>query len=113
MTAYKGEIWLANLNTQKRANEVGKMRPVLVIQSDLLNQSAYTNTVVIPFTTQLIDDAEPLRLRFRAREKLNQDSDALIGNIRSIDNDRFVEKLATATDEELKAVMLLLLEILD
>lgn len=113
MTAYKGEIWLANLNPQKKANEVGKMRPVLVIQSDLLNQSAYTNTVVIPLTTQIIDDAEPLRLRFRAREKLKHDSDALIGHIRSIDNDRFVEKLATATDEELKAVMLFLLEILD
>jgi len=113
MTACRGEIWLANLNPQKKANEIGKMRPVLIIQSDVLNQSAYTTTVVIPLTTQLIDDAEPLRFRFTAREKLQKNSDALIGHIRSIDNDRFVEKLATATDEEIKTVMMLLIEILD
>lgn len=113
MTACKGEIWLANLNPQKRANEIGKMRPVLVIQSDVLNHAAYTNTIGIPLTTQLIDDAEPLRFRFTAREKLEKNSDALIGHIRSIDNDRFVEKLANATEDELKTVMMLLIEILD
>lgn len=113
MTACKGEIWLANLNPQKRANEIGKLRPVMVVQSDVLNQSAYSNTIVIPLTTQLIDDAEPLRFRMTAREKLEKNSDVLIGHIRSIDNDRFVEKLANATNDELKMVMKFLLEILD
>ncbi len=113
MTACKGEIWLANLNPQKKANEIGKIRPVLVIQSDVLNQSSYTTTVIIPLTTQLIDDAEPLRFRFTAREKLEKNSDALIGHVRSIDNDRFVEKIATSTDDELKTVLILLIEILD
>jgi mRNA interferase MazF len=30
--AYRGEIWLANLNPNKKNNEVGKTRPVLIIQ---------------------------------------------------------------------------------
>lgn len=89
------------------------MRPVLVIQSDLLNHSPYANTIVLPLTTQRIDGAEPLRFRAGKREKLKQDSDILIGHIRSIDNDRFVEKLAEASTEEMQKVMLLLFEILD
>ncbi len=113
MTACKGEIWLANLNPQKKPNEVGKMRPVLVIQNDILNRSAYPNTIVIPLSTRLVDDAEPLRFRISARKKLEKDSDALIGHIRSIDNDRFVEKLAEVTEEELKTVLKLLIEILE
>ncbi len=113
MTACKAEIWLANLNPQKKANEIGKMRPVLVIQTDLLNQSSYGNTIVLPLTTQLVDEAEPLRFRISKQEKLEKDSDILIGHIRSIDNDRFIEKLATVDNDEMTLIMKLLLEILD
>jgi len=113
MTVCKGEIWLANLNPQKRANEVGKMRPVLVIQSDLLNNSDYPTTVVMPLTTRLIDDAQPLRYRIEKRDKLKQNSDVLIAQIRSIDNSRFVERLATIDDKEVQTILALLSEILD
>ena len=113
MTACKGDIWLANLNPQKRANEVGKLRPVLVIQSDLLNHSVYPTTVVMPLTTQLIDDAQPLRYRIEKIGKLNQDSDVLIGQIRAIDNSRFVEKLSSIDAKELQKITALLFDILD
>ena len=113
MTVCKGEIWLANLNPQKRANEVGKMRPVLVIQSDLLNNSDYPTTVVMPLTTRLIDDAQPLRYRIEKRDKLKQNSDVLVAQIRSIDNSRFVERLATIDDKEVQTILALLSEILD
>ena len=36
----------------------------------------------------LIDDAEPLRIRVKAREKLTRESDLLIDQIRAIDNRR-------------------------
>jgi mRNA interferase MazF len=100
----RGEIWLANLNPVKKNNEMGKIRPVLIFQNDELNHSEYPTTIVIPLTTSLIDDAEPIRMRVKKREKLLQDSDLVITQIRSIDNNRFMEKLASLKTDEMKKV---------
>ncbi|MFA5233451.1 MAG: type II toxin-antitoxin system PemK/MazF family toxin [Sulfurimonas sp.] len=107
----RSEIWLANLNPVKKNNEMGKIRPVLVFQNDELNHSEYPTTIIIPLTTSLIDDAEPIRMRVKKREKLLQDSDLVITQIRSIDNDRFVEKLASLKTDEIKRVKELLDEV--
>lgn len=108
----RGEIWLANLNPIKKNNEMGKVRPVLVFQNNELNHSEYPTTIVIPLTTSLIDDAEPIRFRIERREKLLEDSDLVITQIRSIDNDRFIEKLASLTSEEMKKIKELLDEVI-
>ena len=94
MTAYNGEIWLANLNPSKKPNEVAKVRPVLIFQNDNLNESEYPTTIILPLTTSLIDDAKPLRFRLKKRDKLQEDSDILIAQIRAIDNSRLLEKLS-------------------
>ena len=112
MTAYKGEIWLANLNPAKRANEVAKVRPVLVFQNNDLNESAYATTIILPLTTALIEDAQPLRMRIAKRERLKEESDLLIAQIRAIDNGKFIEKLATLSDTEMKHVKALLDEVM-
>lgn len=39
----------------------------------------------------MVDHAEPLRLRIKARDKLKKDSDLLIDQIRAIDNKRLIE----------------------
>lgn len=70
----RGEIYLANLNP-KRGSEVGKLRPVLVIQTDMLNEVFHPTVIVLPLSTQLIDDAYPLRLGIQKRDKLEKDSD--------------------------------------
>ena len=113
MTAYKGEIWLANLNPVKKSNEVGKTRPVLVFQNNDLNESSYPTTIILPLTTVLIDNAEPLRLRVLKRENLKKDSDLLLAQIRAIDNSRLIEKLAILKEEELLKVKSLLNEIIN
>lgn len=112
MTAYRGEIWLANLNPSKRANEIGKTRPVLVFQNDELNKSDYATTIIIPLTTSLIDDAEPLRYRIDKRDKLEKDSDLLVAHIRSIDNNRLIQKVATLSKNEMNKIKKLLDEVL-
>ena len=104
MTVYRGEIWLANLNPVKKNNEVGKVQPVYILQTDELNHSPYPTTIILPLATICIDDAEPLRMRVDKREKLQQNSDMLIAQVRAIDNSRFVERLATLTSDELKKV---------
>jgi len=103
MTAYRGEIWLINLNP---------IRPALVLQNNELNSGNYPTTIILPLTTSLINDAEPLRYRVLKREKLDQDSDILIANIRAIDNVRFIEKLTSLTKKELLYVKNLLDEVI-
>lgn len=86
MTIYKqGEIWLANLNPNK-GKEPGKTRPVLILQHEALLKVAHPTTIILPLTTKLIEDAEPLRFRIPAQDQLEQDSDLLIDQIRAIDN---------------------------
>ncbi len=109
----KGEIWLANLNPAKKNNEVGKIRPVLVFQTDDLNESDYPTTIIIPLTTSLIDDAEPIRMRISGRDKLLKDSDLIITQIRSIDNSRFIEKVAIVTKDEYSRIKVFLQELID
>ena len=100
----RGEIWLANLNPTKKNNEMGKTRPVLIYQNNEINRSEYPTTIVIPLTTSLIDNAEPIRLRVKKRGEMVSDSDIVITQIRAIDNSRFVKKLGKLTKEELVKV---------
>lgn len=104
MMVSKGEIWLANLNPSKKSNEMGKVRPVLVYQNDELNHSDYPTTIIIPLTTHLIDDAEPIRMRINKKEKLKEDSDLVITHIRAIDNNRFIEKLTMLNNVQIQKV---------
>jgi mRNA interferase MazF len=86
MDCRRGEIRIANFNPS-RGTEAGKIRPCLVIQSDLLNEELHPSTTVIPLTSQLAD-AVPLRLRIHARDQLRVDSDLMIDQVRTIDNRR-------------------------
>jgi len=111
--ASKGQVWLANLNPAKKNNEVGKVRPVLIFQNDELNHTEYPTTIILPLTTQLIDDVQPIRMRIPKRGKLMQDSDIIITQIRAIDNSRLVEHLSDITEQEFSIVKKLFLEIIE
>jgi mRNA interferase MazF len=86
----QGEIWLANLNPS-RGTEAGKCRPVLVTQDQALLDVGHPSTLIIPLTTNLIDNAEPLRIRIKPRDSLDKESDLLIDQIRAIDNKRLMK----------------------
>ena len=85
----RGEVWLAGLDP-RRGTEPGKTRPVLVVQAQALLDAIHPSTLVIPLTTSLIDDAEPLRIRVPASRGLRQASDLLVDQLRAIDNRRLV-----------------------
>jgi mRNA interferase MazF len=108
----RGEVWLADLNPP-HGTEPGKTRPVLVVQSQPLLDAGHPSTYVIPLTTKLVSNAEPLRIRVLAAEKLLRDSDLLMDQLRAIDNRRLVKgpilKLpASAMKEILRALVELL-----
>ena len=86
----RGEVWLANLNP-RQGTEPGKTRPVLVVQTQALLDADHPSTLIVPLTTRLVDDAEPLRVRLRASGGLRSDSDLLIDQLRAIDNRRLVQ----------------------
>src|SRR6185369_2007019 len=95
----QGEVWLANLNPG-RGTEPGKIRPVLVLQNQALLDAEHPSTLIIPLTTNLVDDAEPLRLRVSAQESLNKDSDLLVDQLRAIDNKRLIDGPLLRLDDE-------------
>jgi mRNA interferase MazF len=108
----KGEIWLANLNPT-RGTEAGKTRPVLIMQDQALLNIKHPSTLIIPLTTNLIEKAEPLRIRIHAKNDLKKDSDLLIDQIRAIDNKRLVKgPLTKITANRLKFIYNAVLEVI-
>jgi mRNA interferase MazF len=98
----QGEIWLANLNPGK-GSEPGKTRPVLIVQGQALLDAGHPSTLIIPLTTKLIEDAEPLRIRIVAHGRLKHDSDLLLDQLRAIDNRRLTEGPLTQCDGQMLA----------
>jgi len=108
----KGEIWLANLNPG-RGTEPGKTRPVLILQDQALLDVSHPSTIITPLTTDLVENAMPLRIRIAAKDKLEKDSDILIDQIRAIDNKRLVHgPLTTITKTQLKVVYQAICEVI-
>ena len=100
----RGEIWVGNLNPNRGA-EVGKVRPVLVIQEDRLTEAGLPTVVVLPLTTQTRPGLRHLRVLIRARERLQQDCQVMVEQPRTLDRNRLGEgPLTGLTSEELAQV---------
>jgi mRNA interferase MazF len=85
----RGEIWLADLNPQQGTTP-GKTWPVLVVQATALSAAGHPSTLVLSLTTNLVDDAAPLRVRVAAHGR-TLESDVMIDQLRAIDNRRLVK----------------------
>ena len=92
MTHKRFEIWSADLNP-RIGTEPGKIRPVVVIQSDLLND-IHPSTIICPITTNVENKSEILRVHIiKGEAGLTKNSDILVDQIRAIDNTRFKKKI--------------------
>ena len=88
MSIKQFEIWIADLNPQI-GTEPGKTRPVLAIQTNLLNKIPHPSTIVCPITTNVKKDSEILRVHLKkGTANLHQACDIMIDQIRAIDNKR-------------------------
>jgi mRNA interferase MazF len=88
-------IYLADLDPSF-GSEPGKIRPVVVIQTDMLNDVGHKSTVTCPLTTKLIDEKDAFPLRIYLNKKtvgIKEDSDILVDQIRAIDNKRFIKHI--------------------
>jgi len=87
------EIWIADLNPQI-GTEAGKTRPVLVIQSDLLNKIPHSSTLICPITTNVEKDVDILRVHLKkGMANLHENCDIMIDQLRAIDNKRLIKKV--------------------
>jgi len=93
MQVKRFEIWVADLNPQI-GTEPGKTRPVLIVQTNLLNMVPHPSTIICPLTTSIQKESEILRVHIKkGTANLNESCDIMIDQLRAIDNKRLLKKL--------------------
>lgn len=96
------EIWIADLSPTS-GTESGKTRPVLIVQTNLLNQVPHPSTVICPITTQVKIESEVLRVHLeKGVANLRQDCDIMIDQIRSIDNRRLIKRIGELPSDKIQ-----------
>lgn len=112
MTPQYGHLYVADLNP-RFGTEPGKIRPVVVVQTDALNR-VHPSTVICPLTTKVADFENKLRVTLPKKVSgLTQSSDILVDQIKAIDNRRLRRKLGSLPDPYLSELRHKLLLILD
>jgi len=99
MLSNQFEIWVADLNP-KIGTEPGKTRPVLIVQTNLLNKIPHPSTIICPITTNVKKDSEILRVHLKkGTANLHQACDIMIDQVRAIDNKRLVKKIGNLSTD--------------
>ncbi len=92
MKIKKFHLYLADLNP-KYGTEPGKVRPVVVVQTNLLN-NVHPSTIVCPITSKISKETSILRIHLSKKETNSERlSDIIVDQIRAIDNKRFIKHI--------------------
>jgi len=110
MLLNRGDIVIVNFNPRK-ADEIGKIRPAIVI-SDEIDNSEFTSVIVVPLSTKLIDNTQPYRVRIVKKDGLKNDSDAVLNHIRAVSKIRIYQKIGKVSQKEYESIKLNLCKIL-
>ncbi len=94
MQPQHGGLYLADLSP-RYGTEPGKLRPVLVVQTDLLNETGHPSTWVLPCTTRLIGENILRVVLPRGLAGNTRECEVMIDQSRAIDNRRLRRKLGT------------------
>jgi len=94
MKAKQFEIWIADLNPTI-GTEPGKVRPVIIIQTDLLNKH-HPSSIICPITTNVRKESEILRVHLKKGCcGLEEGCDIIIDQVRAIDNKKLIKKVGS------------------
>ncbi len=103
MKAKQFEIWIADLNPTI-GTEPGKVRPVIIIQTDLLNKH-HPSSIICPITTNIRKEIEILRIHLKKGCcGLEEGCDIMIDQVRAIDNQRLIRKVGNIPAELGKSI---------
>lgn len=104
MTIRKFHVYTADLNP-RFGTEPGKIRPVVVVQTNLLNEE-HPSTIVCPITTNIQPKAKILRVHLKKGQAgLKKASDVIVDQIRAIDNRRFKDHLGVISEKNKEALL--------
>lgn len=93
--------------------EAGKIRPVIIVQTDLLNKE-HPSTIVCPITTNVKPDSEILRVHLKkSKFGLKEDCDIMIDQVRAIDTKRLVKKVGEVDSDTADKIRENLIIVLD
>lgn len=99
----RGEVWMTTLDPVRGSEQAGT-RPVLILQTEPLNNFLRT-VVVVPFTTNLKWGRYLFCVQVSAGEGgLTGDSVALCHQIRTTDKTRLIRLMGTVTENTLANV---------
>ena len=99
----RGDIVLVNLNPQ-RNNEVGKIRPCVIVSDSDVNEILDLVTV-LPCTTNLLGEGL-FRILLSKREGLDKDCEVMIEQIRGVSKKRLIEMISFVSVNEMKKIEL-------
>ena len=104
MVIGRGEIWWANL-PEPIGSSPGFRRPVLVVQSDLFNQSKIQTVVVAVITKNLELAKAPGNVTITARiSRLPVDSVVNVSQVITIDKSLLTEFVSTLTNKKMDKI---------
>jgi mRNA interferase MazF len=107
------EIWIANMNPGF-GTEPGKIRPVVIVQSNLLNKLGYPSTIVCPLSSQKAG-VSLIRIPVAPSEEngLQKPSSVIVDQITGIDLSRLQTKIGVLEEPYRKQLQESIIDILD
>ncbi len=92
MNIKRGDIFLANLEPV-RGKEQGGIRPVLIIQNDIGNNTSPV-TIIAAITSKIYEKDFPTNISISKEDsKLDKDSVILLNQLRTIDKSRLIKHI--------------------
>jgi mRNA interferase MazF len=104
MPIKRAHLYIIDFNPRIKTKP-GKLRPALVLQSDLVNEAGYPSTIVIPTTTRLVENAGLLRFRIKKGQGgVARDSDLLLAQVIAVANESFRHEIGTLPDSVMEEI---------
>jgi len=98
----QGEIWMADLNPVQGSEQRG-IRPVIIISGNAMNDNL-GSSIVCPLTSKLKNYAGCLVLSKDNQNGLEQDSEVITFQIRTISHSRLIRKIGSITPKQLEQI---------
>jgi mRNA interferase MazF len=104
MPIKRGHLYIIDFNPRVKTKP-GKLRPALVLQSDLVNEAEYPSTIVVPTTTRLVENPGILRIRLKKGQGgVTHDSDLLLGQVIAVANESFRQEIGSLPNPMMEEV---------
>lgn len=100
----QAEIWLADLEPVK-GREQGKTRPIVIISGNTMN-THFPVVIACPLTSVIKNFAGCLIIQKNKINGLNENSEIISFQVRSISKERLKKKMGTITSSQLQALLI-------